>query len=259
MAVNNRFIPNMEAAPHVETDIFERNMNKQFALVAFGLGMRENDELFNSYLKLRANVYVHQTGMLAEEALHADGTETDEDDERSSHFVVLENRLGAAAAVACIRLIEKSEEHPAPLPVENFFPEAFYGMAAQPKSIEVSRFISCLDNKPHQLTAILELFKSGLARIKQEDLGPVYAVVEEQLERSLGFLGAPPRRIAKPQYVEEYNDSNVGIEIDTVAMTKSFGDEYLDTMDVTPDSVRFWGELQDKAVNDDDDAMQRIA
>ena len=170
---------------------------------------------------------------------------------------MLENRLGAAAAVACIRLIEKSEEYPAPLPVETFFPEAFYGMATPPKSIEVSRFISCLDNKPHQLTAILELFKSGLARIKQEDLGPVYAVVEEQLERSLGFLGAPPRRIAEPQYVEEYNDSNVGIEIDTAAMAKSFGAEYLDTMNVATDAVRYWGELQDEVVAGD--SAQKIA
>lgn len=245
MAVNNRFIPNVEAAPLVETDIFDTDRSRKFALVAFGLGMRENDELFNSYLKLRANVYVYQTGMLPEEVLHSDGTETDEDDERSSHFLVVENRIGAAAAVACIRLIEKSREHPEQLPVENFFPEAFEEHSAGPNSIEVSRFISCLDSKPDQLTAIMELFKSSLARIRQNELGPVYAVVEEDLERSLGFLGAPPRRIADPQYVEEYNDSNVGIEIDTDDMANAFGAELLDTMDVSTDSVRYWGKTRD--------------
>lgn len=256
MTVTNRFISNIEAAPLVETDIFERNMDKQFALVAFGLGMRENNELFNGYLKLRANVYVHQTGILGEESMHGDGTETDQDDERSSHFVVLENRLGAAAAVACIRLIEKSDEASAHLPIEKYFPEAFENKTAGAKSIEVSRFISCLDNKPHQLAAILELFQSGLARIKQEDLGPVYAIVEKQLERSLGFLGAPPRRIAKPQYVEEYNSSNVGIEIDTDSMAEAFGGDLLDAMDVSRGSVRFWGELQDESAVEE---VQRIA
>lgn len=245
MAVNNRFIPNIEAAPLVETDIFDNDTSRKFALVAFGLGMRENDELFSSYLKLRANVYVYQTGMLPEEVLHDNGTETDEDDERSSHFLVVENRIGSAAAVACIRLIEKSMEHPGQLPVENFFPEAFEEHSAGPNSIEVSRFISCLDSKPDQLTAIMELFKSSLARIRQNELGPVYAVVEEDLERSLGFLGAPPRRIAEPQYVEEYNDSNVGIEIDTEDMASAFGAELLDTMDVSTDSVRYWGNARD--------------
>lgn len=245
MAVNNRFIPNLEAAPLVETDIFRDDSSRKFALVAFGLGLRENDELFNSYLKLRANVYVYQTGMLPEEALRYDGTEIDEDDERSSHFLVVENRIGAVAAVACIRLIEKSDEHSQQLPVENFFPEAFEDSSAGLRSIEVSRFISCLDSKPDQLTAIMELFKSSLARIRQNELGPVYAVVEEDLERSLSFLGAPPRRIAEPQYVEEYNDSNVGIEIDTDDMAQAFGPELLDSMDVSTDSVRYWGNAHD--------------
>lgn len=259
MTVNNRFIPNVEAAPLVETDIFDGNKEKQFALVAFGLGLRENDELFTSYLKLRSNVYVHQTGILSPDVIRDDGTEIDKDDERSSHFLVLENRLGATAAVGCIRLIEKSEMHPKPLPIETFFPEVFKDNTPGAKSVEVSRFISCLNDKPHQLTAILELFRSGLARIKQEDLGPVFAIVEEELEKSLGYLGAPPKRLADPEWVEKYNSSNVGIEIDTAAMVTALDPAAINSLDVSTDSVRYWGNVSESTNIKKSRIMQRIA
>lgn len=249
MAVNDRFITNLEAAPLVETDVFENDLSKKFAIVAFEHGIRDNDEVFRGYLKLRANVYVHQTGMLDPEYVRPDGTERDEDDERSSHFVVLENRIGRAAVVGCLRLIEKSPDNPAPLPIEQFFPAAFENQPAGQKSLEVSRFISSIDNRAHQLVAIMELFKSGLARIKQQDLGPTYGIVEEDLEKSLAYLGAPPRRIADPEYLEEYHDKNVGIEIDTDKMMDTMGAELISSLDVTHGAVRYWGRLPKESAN----------
>jgi N-acyl-L-homoserine lactone synthetase len=257
MAENTRRIPNLEATPIVETDVFHSELTKQFAIVAFGRGIRENDDVFDGYLKLRGNVYVHQTGFLGPEALRADGREMDEDDERASHFAILENRLGHAAVVGSIRLIEKSQENPAPLPIESIFPEAFEDQRPGLKSIEVSRFISCLDHKPDQMRAILELFQSGVARIKQEDLGPTFGIVEKKLERSLGFMGAPPRRIADVQYVEEYNTYNVGVEINTDKMVETFGPETIENLDVSTGSVRYWGEMAEESTNPT--GLQRIA
>lgn len=256
MTVNNKFIQNIEATPLVETNVFDEDRSRRFALVAFGTGVRENDELFSSYLKLRANVYVHQTGILSEGALRIDGTEMDEDDERSSHFLVLENKLGAAAAVACIRLIEKSAEYPAPLPIETVFPEVFRDNEPGLNSVEVSRFISRLDSAAQQLSTISELFKSGLARINQENLGPVFAIVEEELEQSLKFMGAHPRRLADPLYVHRYNSSNVGIEMNTSAMTEAFGADEIQSMDVSDGSVRYWGKAPIKTPSKE---VQRIA
>jgi N-acyl-L-homoserine lactone synthetase len=246
MAVNNRFISNSEAAPVVETDIFQTHPGRRFALIAFGKGLREDDPLFKGYLKLRANVYVDQTGMLPRDVVHEDGTETDEDDERSTHFVVLENRLGAAAAVSCIRIIEKSEQDSRPLPIEEFFPERFDDTPAPNGSVEVSRFISCLDEKDQQLLAIFELFKSGLAHARKNKLGPAYAVVEEDLEQSLGYLGAIPKRIADPKYVEEYNDYNLGLEIEADKMAELIGAKRVDSLDVSEGAVRYWGWVEDQ-------------
>lgn len=237
----NKLIPNVEVTPYVETDIFKEDRTKRFALVAFGLGIRDNDELFTSYLRLRANVYVHQTGFLPPEVIRPDGTEVDEDDERSSHFLVLENRLGAAAAVACIRLIEKSDENPAPLPVEHVFPEVFENNVPGVKSVEVSRFISRLDSAAQQLNTISQLFKSGLSRINKEELGPAFAIVEEDLEQALKFMKAHPQRLADPLFVPQYNSYNVGVELDTVAMTESHGKEEIASLDVSDGAIRFWG------------------
>lgn len=244
MAVSNRLIPNSEATPVVETDVFNDFSSRRFALIAFGLGTRNGDPLFDSYLKLRANVYVYQTGMLKEDALRIDGTELDKDDYRSSHFLVLENRIGSTAAVACMRAIEKSEHNPAPLPIEGFFPELFEDGPAIPLSVEVSRFISCLDEGSQQMVAILELFKSGLARLRKNKLGPVYGVVETELIESLVFFGAPPVRVAEPRYVKEYSDNNVGVEIDVGAISQQIGPDVLDSTETADGSVRYWGHVR---------------
>lgn len=256
MSINTQFIPNAEVTPLVETSIFDDKPEKRFALIAFGLGLRDNDELFTSYLRLRANVYVHQTGFLSPDVLMSDGTETDQDDERSSHFLVVENKLGAVAAVSCIRLIEKSKTAPAPLPIETFFPDVFADEQPELRTAEVSRFISRLDTARDQMMAISEMFKSSLARIDQEKLGPVYAIVEEDLERSLKFMGAPPSRLAEPHFVEKYNTYNVGVEIDTASMINRQGPKKISSMDVSDGAVRYWGKVKEAESSKD---LQKIA
>lgn len=250
MAVSNRFIPNHEATPEFDSNIFNDFPEKRFALVCLGrnMGKEVDEDIFQNYLRLRANVYVYQTGMLPDVAVRQDGTESDKDDERSSHFVVVENRLlGRVAAVSAMRLIEKDMRNADNLPIEEFFPEGFRETSASPLgSVEVSRLISCIDDKPEQIRSLFELFKTGLARVNQEDLGPVYGVVEEELENSLAFLGAPPRRIAEPKHIEEYNDKNVGVEIDTVKMTELMGEEDLMSRDVTPGATHYWGRVLPK-------------
>jgi N-acyl-L-homoserine lactone synthetase len=257
MAVKNRFISNKEAAPVVETDVFKDAKDRQFALICFGMGLRENDPLFDAYLRLRANVYVDQTGMLPKEAVRDDGTEIDSDDDRSVSYLVLENlgqsragKIQKAAAVSCMRLIHANGDS---LPVGDFF-----GVEVEPSALEASRFISTIDNKPNQLRSIFEIFKSGLAYVKQEELGPVYAVVEPELQQSLAFLGAPPEQLSDPKHVGEYNDINVGIKIDTDDMIEKMGGmEAIRQIDVSPDAVRYWGKYAD--ISDEQAPNLRIA
>lgn len=256
MSINTQFIPNAEVTPLVESNIFYAKPEKRFALIAFGLGLRDNDELFTSYLKLRANVYIHQKGFLPNDALKSDGTESDQEDQRSSHFLVVENKLGTVAAVSCIRLIEKSKSAPTPLPIETFFPDVFEYEQPGLKTAEVSRFISRLDSARDQMMSISELFKSTLARINQEKLGPVYAIVEEDLETSLKYMGAPPTRLAEPHFVEKYNTYNVGVEIDTSSMIKRQGLDKISSIDVSDGAVRYWGKLKETDPTKD---LQEIA
>lgn len=246
MAVKDRFISNQEAAPIVETDIFAQLPDKRFALLCLGRGLTQpqaDPNIVVGYLGLRKNVYVDQTRMIPPDSPNVEGgIESDLDDERSTHFVVAERSadMGTAAIVACMRLIHREGK---PLPIEEFFSEVFEDGTAPVDSIEVSRFISCVDGKRERLISISEMFRSGVAHIEKHKLGPVYGVVEPELERSLRFLGAPPKRIADPKMIEEYNDHNVGIEVDIPAMVKAMGRKSLLRTPTDPGSVRYWHDV----------------
>jgi len=47
------------------------------------------------------------------------------------------------------------------------------------------------------------------------DLGPTYAIIETPLERQLGMAGVSTHRIAEAKFIEDYNSSNMAVEIDT--------------------------------------------
>lgn len=244
MAVKNRYIPDTETTPGVGTSLFRGHENSQFATVSLGEGIYPDGtdkDIFRAYLTLRKRVYVDQTGMLPESVARHDGTEFDEDDDRSAHFAVLGNLGdGSAAVVACMRMIIKSDEKP--LPIEDFFPEAFE-VPAPTSSFEVSRFISKIGILRHQLGSIAQLFTHVLAYSDSNRLGPAYGVVEEALEKSLSFFGAPPHRITQPKTVPEYNDVNLGVIIDQDAMKQRIGMDALRSTQVDRGSVEYWGDI----------------
>ena len=135
--VQNKFITNEEAMTLIESDVFLGHQKNRFALGLLSekdVLSYEADSLAQAYLRFRANVYVDQTRMLEDDVKGEDGTEFDKDGERSTHLVVLENRLGEAAIFACARIIKKSPEQPDLLPVEEFFSEAFIEPAS-PNSV----------------------------------------------------------------------------------------------------------------------------
>lgn len=223
-------------------EIFGTQPDSRMATVILGEGLYPDavsQSLFKMYLQFRANVYANQTNMISTENVREDATEIDDDDERSYHMGVFRNLgNGAVSIEACMRLIQKQDEKI--LPVEEDFPEAFFGMPARIGSLEVSRFISRVDNKREQLAAITNMFNTGVARTVRLGHGPAYGMVEPPLERSLASLGAPSHRIAEPRFVESYNDYNLGIIVDVPEIVRRVGRKTLDQILIEPGEINYW-------------------
>jgi N-acyl-L-homoserine lactone synthetase len=252
-SASNKFISNEEAVPVIDGELFKGHEDSRFALAVLGpddVLSYKPGSLAEAYLKLRANVYVDQTGMLEHGVKRQDGTELDADDERSTHFVVCENRMGSAAVVACMRLIEKTDSRDI-LPIEDFFPDAFE-VPAPTKSIEVSRFIVREDEAKLARRAKIELITAGLAHAVGHQLGPIYGVAEPMFERDLRLMRMPIKRIAEPKLVPEYNDNNLGFEIDKVSLVQRIGEVAVRKMTVPEGSIAYWGEM----VEDEEEQRQ---
>lgn len=250
MAVKSRFISNKDAIPQIPSSgIFNGRSKDRFAVSYMGNGIDLSDEMdpiFQAYLRLRANVYIDQTGMLDTDVRRNDGTETDSDDERSAHFIVAENRLSTVAIIACMRLIEKKNATDRPLPIEDFFPEIFENNPVAKNSIEVSRFIVRQNEKKHRLGARAMLLVSALAYTRDREFGPTYAVVEPEFEAHLTAIDVPIERIAEPKWVSEYNDFNLGIMIDTEEMAHRMGKDAVASCLLEAGESKYWGTLRNR-------------
>ena len=214
--VNYKLISNKEAVPVFKSNIFSKHKDKQFVAIPLGFGVYPkgcDKNLFLNYLRLRKNVYVNQTGMLDEDVVLSDNTEVDDDDHRSFHMVVAENQGdGSVAIIACQRLITKQDGKQ--LPIEAFFPEAFYHTQHSEYSIEVSRYISrAKKGYGYNFQVLSIMAKMMMNYVSQHNIKHIYGVIEEDLEKAFKKAKLPFKRIAEPKIVEEYNDYNLGIEI----------------------------------------------
>lgn len=254
--VHNEFVPDEATIPEVSSAIFDEYPDSQFATLYLGHGLypdENQNDLFRAYLQFRKNVYVDQKGILDVAVAQADGTEFDENDERSAHFIVAENRgMGRTAIVACTRLIVKDEMHPEPLPIETFFPEVF-SVPADFKSLEVSRFISHVNQSVAQHEAVSQLFAHFIAFSQRHDLGVAYGVVEDEMKPLLTLFGAAFNQFAvDPKLVHEYNSINIGIQIDQQsqrvmreAICRQMGTAALNDIIADQYRVAYWGEHRD--------------
>ncbi len=246
MAINDKNIPDKKTIPVLDSGIFKGHEHNRFATLNLGYGLYPDGvdvDIFKAYLTLRRNVYVEQTGMLPASVVQQDGTESDKDDKRSTHFVVLENNGGSSiGAVACMRVIIKSTTHSTPLPIERFFPKIFNTPTAL-GSFEASRFISRVDDRNSRLGCIASLFTQVLAYTDRNNLGPAYGVVEPELQRPLAYLGAPPKPITEPKNVKEYRATNQGIEIDLESMKHRIGLQTLKNLPADEGDTIYWGSV----------------
>lgn len=225
--------------------VFSSNPSSKIAIGVFSpkdIVNYEPDSIQEHYLKLRADVYVKESGFLDESSIRPDGTELDKDDERSAHFIALENRLGRAAVVGCMRLPQKTAENMKRLPIEEFFPAVFKNEAPE-KSIEVSRLIARHDNAKIQDMVKRLVIANGLAYTTRNNLGPVYAVVEEPLKVNLEQMGVPLEVIAGPDYIDKYKTVNVGIRVDQLEFERRLGKKALNSFLIRPGDFNYFGEV----------------
>lgn len=243
----SKYIPNKEAVPLIDSDIFIGHEDKRFALGVFdgdNISSYKTDSIEQAYLKLRSNVYIDQTRFLDNTSRQLDGTEVNEDDERSTHFVVVENLMGKIAVFACMRLIQKMDDsEKSKLPVEKLFPEAFTTQSAPINSVEVSRFIARHDEPRHCMVAKRELITAGLAHTVAHDLGPIFGIIELGFERDLSMMKIPLERIADPKMIEEYNSKNIGIEVNKLGLKERLGEEAISRMNIPVGSFGYWGHM----------------
>jgi len=250
--ISNSPKTNQEAVPQINGDVFSSNQESRFAVAVFDGKDVVSDtptRLVQAYLQLRANVYIDQIGVLEDEQRRVDGTEIDKDDERSTHFVLIENMVGKIAVFGCMRLIEKSTDNNNSLPIETFFPESFEEPVKE-GGIEVSRFIVRHDEARQRGHAKLNLIRTGLAHTLRNDLGPVYATIEPEFERDLRSVGVPTEKVSAPKYIEEYNTSNYGIKIDKYSLKDSLGERATNQLAIAKGAIGgFWGTIE---TNDQD-------
>lgn len=249
MSSVNSGVTNEQVIPVIESDLFAGHEESRFAIGIIAVG----DNIVNgfeketaAYYQLRGNVYHAQTGMISADEIHEDGGDWNPDDSRSVHIATFEQgaKAGLVRNVSTMRLIVKTAEADTPLPVEDFFPEAFKDRPAPGGASEVSRYINRHENARIQRMLSDPLFSAALAYIMTNELGPTYAVVEPFLEADLAAKGVPFERIAAPRFVPEYAADNLGLKVDTdaharVMEVKSPG--IIDTMRAAQGKFTYFG------------------
>lgn len=210
--------------------LFNGHEDKRFATGIFMLGetaLEGFDGAKDAYMMLRGRVYSDQTRMMSPDHLVQSGPQkgaelADEDDERSVHFGVFENKGDVVRLVGCMRHIKKSQQHPRILPIEDFFPEVFQEKEASLGSFEVSRYIQRHENPRVQAALTIPLLGGALKHALAKSEEPAYGVVEQGLERYLLKIGVPLTRLANPVLVPRYAADNLPIEIDLLKMAHVF-------------------------------------
>ena len=209
-------LPVESLTPSIETDVFAASPEATFWIgvtAANGEVMMPTE--YAGAGVLRANVYIDEKGFLADDERRPDGTEVDKDDERSTHFTVVENRLatdGIARVVGSGRLIHKRNKKDL-LPVEQLFPEAFT-TPAPVGSVEVSRFIARHPDKFTQSLISLSVIRAMALHCRNNGTEPAHAVIETGLARRFDMIGMDYEKLTELKMIDEYNTKNMAVRLD---------------------------------------------
>ena len=221
--------------PRVDTEIFRFQPEAHFWIgkTAARGGSIVAPDVYQAAGILRARVYIDEYSFLPGDARNIDGTESDAEDIRSSHFAVVENSEGGNRLVGTTRLIKKETDDQT-LQVEKLFPEAFADTPAPVGSVEASRFIARHPNKLLQHMVSLSLIRSMVLEANEEGSPYIYAVVEEHLERLFRNIGLPLVRLAEAKLIEEYNTPNMPLRFSPMDILETAKADTNNRLKMTP-------------------------
>jgi len=182
-------------SPMVRLDVFKGRRDYRYWIGSIGASRSESEALlFEAVGRLRAAVYVNEMQFLASDVVDSNGLEFDEDDQRSVHFVVVENVSNESDALARLvgygRLIIKRSSGEK-LPIEKLFSGLFKTKDAGPGSVEVSRFISRHGDKLTQHTIGLSVIRAMSYFCVRKNIDSAYFQIEKPLFHLLRHIGLP--------------------------------------------------------------------
>lgn len=238
------------------SDLFQDAGDSRFAIGVFSAEdvlnyEKSQNELIKGYLQLRANTYIDYANILGDEARRPDGTELDEYDKYSIHFVAYEKLAGGVVAVVgTTRLIVKTSEDDL-LPIESTFKDQI-STPIDVDGIEVSRFIINHCHPIHQRKLKAKMIMTTLAYVFANKLGPIVGIIENRFKRHLTAFGVSTKLLAEPIFVNEGSHSDgdmhttelLAVEILPVSIEKSFGKTAIDKMSMAIGDFTYWGKSQ---------------
>lgn len=204
--------------PTVETRIFEDAVDPRFAIAEVTPRELSDMKEFSGAAQLRANTYLSE-GFVTPELLDENGTELDSNDYRSRHYLMFERTAidSLARVIGNLRLVLKTDTHPGPLPVEEYFPD-YFTEPAPTGSVEVSRLIARHEDTRLQTMVKWPMFIAGYKYVSETNSGPVYGLLAPPLVRQLRLQGVPLNVLDDARYIEEINATKQPVEIDVPAL-----------------------------------------
>lgn len=211
--------PEKNSPIHV-THEFMKNLDKEFEIHQ----LTDPLELHEAR-KLRAQVYIDETGFLSENDRDTDGGEHDHNDHRSVQFGVYENLQQGRNLVGTSRLIVKKGEKEMQLPIEQYF-----NVYAPVGSVEASRLIVQTDKraKESHLLVSLGLMRSMIHTAQAMKAPYIFAVVEPGLYQHFLHIGLPAEQIAQKETIESYNSDNIAVRFKTDTIIDAVWEKDLD-------------------------------
>lgn len=221
--------------PVIESKVFVDYPEIRFAIgeiAVNGTIINGYDNEFNGAAQLRANTYL-DSGFIKSDELDENGTELDQNDSRSAHFVVLERTPieSEARVVGNMRLVIKSPDNSDILPMEGYCPETFSDNPLSVNSVEVSRLIARHEDARVQNSLKLPLFIAGYKYVERNQLGPVYGLITPTLTRLLRMQHIPVSPMAEGKYIEAINATKQPVSINLPVLKKvidAAGDQGVD-------------------------------
>jgi len=247
-----------QLTPIIESSVFVDHQESRFAIGKVAI----NSIILNGYesefygaAQLRANTYI-DSGFISIGDLDDDGTELDENDySRSAHFVVLEKTAVASMArvVGNMRLIVKSRENSAPLPLENYRKDVFEETPIPIGGVEVSRLIAKHEDARIQNSLKWPLFVAGQKYIDENQLSPVYGLMTPALTRLLRMQRIPVSAVADAKFIEEINATKQPVSINMAVLKRMISVVGDQGIDIAQNSFSY---LDDLSLNDNKKVKQ---